>query len=498
MNLVREKNTAIPLISVLSFYSRLNHFPKYFSKVVAETGWAAQYRSFGKIHGLRRTLFLMLDLRYWVYTLSDLIVNRLKQILRSKETWDVLIPSSYSNIRIIFSDDCDFSSSLGKDSAEVWISIPHMTDVPGSEMLWWTINSHLPIEISIEYFLSADRFKRKIYFPNYNSQHYSRRFISKNLISIILQDLEHFSRDLPVTSIKYFDQGKFIIGYSRGLSSLLVKLFHKIKFWKNGKDLTWQVALFDLTFKFESRSPEQNGHWFADPFIFEYLDLSYLFVEDFSVKTNRGRISIFQIDSESLKSLDVSIEEDFHISFPFVFSEANQIYLSVECSSVGGVRIYESRNFPNDWFLAEHILQDIQIVDPVFLYSDHVWFMVGTQRSFFGNDFYSNLGVYKSNKLLGGIWKPFGLNPVLINPVIGRNAGLIILNNSIKRLSQSYVSGVYGFNIEERNLSITQKNYIETNSDDLKIRKNLDFIQFHTYSRTSKFEAFDFKSNPAL
>jgi hypothetical protein len=497
MNFMREENTSIPIISVFSFYSRLNHFPKYFSKVIRDTGRTTQYRCFGKIYALPQTLFLMSDLRYWFYTLSDWVVNKLKQKLRSKETWDALSPSRYSNIRIIFSDDHDFSSSLSEDSAEVCISIPHMTNVPGSEMLWWSINSHLPIEVNIEYFLSADQFKRRIYFPNYDSQYFSKQFVAKNLISLILQDLEHFCHDLPVTAIEYSVQEKYTIHYFRGLNSLLIKILNKINFWKSDKDLIWKVNLYDSIFRFDYRSPEQNGHWFADPFIFEHLNLSYLFVEDFSIKANKGRIAIFEIDSKELKLSHVSIEEDFHISFPFVFSEANRIYLSVECSSVGGIRIYESRDFPNDWFLVDHILQDIQVVDPVFLYLDHVWFMVGTQRSFFGNDFYSNLVVFKSDKLVGGNWRPFGLNPILINPVIGRNAGLIILNDSIKRLSQSFVSGVYGFNIIERNLIIGQKNYVETSSDDLKIRKNLDFIQFHTYTRTSKFEAFDYKSSPA-
>lgn len=111
----------------------------------------------------------------------------------------------------------------------------------------------------------------------------------------------------------------------------------------------------------------KNGHkgWYADPFLFDYNDKTYLFAEFFSYKLNRGVLVCSEYNERTGKFSDFKtiISEPFHLSYPFVFELNNKVYLMPESNEANALYLYEAIDFPYKWKKAKVILNDIKLVD---------------------------------------------------------------------------------------------------------------------------------------
>ena len=61
------------------------------------------------------------------------------------------------------------------------------------------------------------------------------------------------------------------------------------------------------------------------------------------------RISVIKVDGDNYDFLGVVLEEDFHLSFPFVFKDGDDIYMVPESSKNSDIRLYKSVDFPLKW-----------------------------------------------------------------------------------------------------------------------------------------------------
>ena len=91
---------------------------------------------------------------------------------------------------------------------------------------------------------------------------------------------------------------------------------------------------------------DMNGYkqgWFADPFLLRMDDTNYyVLAEEFVYAKNKGRLVELTINRNKcqLKSVDVILELDTHLSFPIYFQENDQLYVYPENYQSGGVSIY--------------------------------------------------------------------------------------------------------------------------------------------------------------
>ncbi|MCD8025717.1 MAG: hypothetical protein LUF33_01970 [Clostridiales bacterium] len=80
----------------------------------------------------------------------------------------------------------------------------------------------------------------------------------------------------------------------------------------------------------------KNGRkgWYADPFLFEYEDDTYLFAEYFSYKLRRGIIVCSKYDKlkDKFDKYKEIISEAYHLSYPFVFKYNDEIYMMPEAN----------------------------------------------------------------------------------------------------------------------------------------------------------------------
>ena len=54
------------------------------------------------------------------------------------------------------------------------------------------------------------------------------------------------------------------------------------------------------------------------------------FLEDYDFRTKRGKISVFEINGNKYEELGTALDEPFHLSYPFIFTVDNELYMCPE------------------------------------------------------------------------------------------------------------------------------------------------------------------------
>ena len=206
-----------------------------------------------------------------------------------------------------------------------------------------------------------------------------------------------------------------------------------------------------------------QNRFLADPFIHKKDKRNICFVEDYSFIEKRGRISAIElIDEHNYKFLDVILEEDFHLSFPYIFTENENIYMVPESSENNDIRIYECVEFPNKWSLKKIIMNNISAVDSVIFKQNNIWYLLTNICSAEIGDHSSELHLFSSNNFLNEEFKPSKLNPVIFNSNSARNGGLFIKDNEIYRTAQFQGKSHYGKSLSINKIQmISEDEYIE-------------------------------------
>ena len=94
----------------------------------------------------------------------------------------------------------------------------------------------------------------------------------------------------------------------------------------------------------------QHGYrdrWFADPFILDVTDSEILvLVEEYRYETDKGRIALLVVDKQryELKSLEIVLEEETHLSFPAIWREHGNVFIYPESWKSGKLSLYELKD----------------------------------------------------------------------------------------------------------------------------------------------------------
>ena len=110
-----------------------------------------------------------------------------------------------------------------------------------------------------------------------------------------------------------------------------------------------------------------NGHkgWYADPFLFDYDNKTYLFAEFFSYDIGRGVLvyAIYDEEKDCFSEFKEMIREDYHLSYPLVFISDDEIYLLPESNKSNQLYLYKAVSFPEKWKKCKIIAKNINLVD---------------------------------------------------------------------------------------------------------------------------------------
>ena len=179
-------------------------------------------------------------------------------------------------------------------------------------------------------------------------------------------------------------------------------------------------------------------HTLADPFLMVRDDALYIFLESQSPRHQGKIIGYRTTDLNNYKSLGTILEEDHHLSYPFVFNYDDSQYLIPESESAGEVALYKFEDFPYRPKKIKVLLYG-NYHDSSLFYHHKIWYLFTTSSK--------GLEIFWTENLMESNFQPHAANPITSNPKFSRSAGSIfIINNKIFRPCQD-CSNSYGENI---------------------------------------------------
>jgi len=297
------------------------------------------------------------------------------------------------------------------------------------------------------------------------------------------------------------------IFFNPGLVTLLKYIFKQLKIFilNNGYNFLgyrheWSVSFikstnFNIQLSESLTIENPPNRFLADPFLIAHEGFNYCFVEDFCYEQNTGRISCYKIFENSYEPLGIVIEENFHLSFPYVFEFNGEIYMCPETAQAEEIRIYKSTKFPYEWTFEKTLIQNIVAVDTVIFEDAGIWFLLTNTCSGKLNERNSELHLYYADNPLSENWIKSSENPIIFDSQKARNGGFFIQNNKKYRVNQIHAKARYGvgfsINLIEK---ISKKQYLETEA----LRVDPTFFSnlsgTHHFHANENFIAFDHSS----
>ncbi|XP_077253112.1 glucosamine inositolphosphorylceramide transferase 1-like [Tasmannia lanceolata] len=233
------------------------------------------------------------------------------------------------------------------------------------------------------------------------------------------------------------NEGSWSIGVFYGESPFALKPIESKNVWKEGS-AAWPVANPVVTCASASDAGFPSN-FVADPFLFIQGDTLYLFFETKNSVTLQGDIGVARsIDKGATwKHLGIALDEEWHLSYPYVFRYLGQIYMMPESSQKGELRLYRALEFPLQWTLDRVILKK-PLVDSVIIDYNGMYWLFGSDFSRFGTKKNGELEIWHSTSPLGP-WKSHKQNPIYnTDKSFGaRNAGRpFVYNGNLYRMGQ--------------------------------------------------------------
>lgn len=242
------------------------------------------------------------------------------------------------------------------------------------------------------------------------------------------------------------------------------------------------------------------GRFLADPFVFQKDAADYIFVEDFFYSDGKGRISAIKISDESYKFLGVVLEEDFHLSFPFIFTHEDQVYMIPESSENKDIRLYKCEKFPSKWTLEKILMSDVSAADTMIFFKNNIWFMLTNIDSANCGDHNSELHVFYTTNFNSNSWKPINpTNPIIFDSLRSRNGGMFSHKGVTYRVNQIQAKGRYGKSFAINKIhEISENEFIEEKISEVSANFKDGIVATHGFSANEKVAAVDYAREQRL
>lgn len=237
--------------------------------------------------------------------------------------------------------------------------------------------------------------------------------------------------------------------------------------------------------RFKKLKPPNHKMW-ADPFIIYHEGKHFVFIEEMEFKKKKGHISYFELNKKQKEINPVKvIEEEYHLSYPFIFKISEKYYLIPESSENRTIDLYECTSFPNGWKKVNTLMKDVNAVDTTLFFHNNLWWMFTTVASHPGISSKDETFLFYSEKFNSNKWIPHPKNPIISDVRKARQAGRIFEhNNKLYRLGQD-CSHNYGYGISFNEILLLSKSeYSEKTVD--KIEPNWEYPLKGTHTYDSK------------
>ena len=238
-----------------------------------------------------------------------------------------------------------------------------------------------------------------------------------------------------------------ILGYC--LKTFLA-LFGRVLSRRMGWDYRWSVHYqwtdSFMTAALSASRPIKNPphRYLADPFVVSHQGQTVMFVEDYDFRSRLGKITAYQLDSSGHRALGTVLEEDFHLSYPYLLTVGDDLYMIPETSASKSLRIYRAVEFPLRWALHRVIMEGVSAAESaLFEWKGRYWLLTNLDSSGL-DDHHSELHLFHADRFDSTDWIPHPMNPLFCELGRGRNGGLIVADGAIYRVFQRKDFDRYG------------------------------------------------------
>lgn len=233
-------------------------------------------------------------------------------------------------------------------------------------------------------------------------------------------------------------------------------------------------------------------YWAADPFVFEHEGEIYIFAELYDYIKRRGILGYSKYKNNKFSRWKPIIEENFHLSYPNIFTYKDEIYIMPESSESNELYVYKCKEFPQVWEKAKIIDKSFKCVDTtIFNKGENLYAFtqgLGDKIVNYCIVLDENFNISKKIKLKQKDSK------------ISRSGGKIFIKNTkfirvCQDSKKSYGHGLifYEFIIDEKN-NYKDKIIKKITTDNIKLDKSMLLEGVHTYNSSENIEVIDLKT----
>lgn len=175
--------------------------------------------------------------------------------------------------------------------------------------------------------------------------------------------------------------------------------------------------------------PPVDTFW-ADPFAWSMEGRRFIFLEEYPFHTWRGRISVLELgaDLRPLGPAQPVLDEDRHLSYPFLFEFEDELYMVPEAAVSRRVDLYRCQSFPYHWTRVGTLIDGLQVADATLFAHEGRWWLFCSGRQ--GRARLNNsLLAFHADSPLSKRWVPHARNPLVRDYGGGRPGGRIFVDD---------------------------------------------------------------------
>eukprot|EP00249_Psilotum_nudum_P019997 c27513_g1_i2 orf=543-2864(+) len=206
------------------------------------------------------------------------------------------------------------------------------------------------------------------------------------------------------------NEGSWAIGVFYGDTPFSLRPIELENIWSD-RGSAWPIANPVLTCASVSDASHPSN-FVADPFLYIQGSKLYVFYETKNAITKQGDIGVAEsLDGgASWQHLGIALDEEWHLSHPYVFKYNGQIYMMPEGSEKGDIRLYRALEFPLKWTL-ERVLINKPLVDATLVEYKGLFWLFASDFERFGAKKNGELEIWYAHTPFGP-WRQHKSNPV--------------------------------------------------------------------------------------
>lgn len=207
----------------------------------------------------------------------------------------------------------------------------------------------------------------------------------------------------------------------------------------------------------------------ADPFLYRYNDTWYLFFEVMNETSKHGDIGLaVSKDGKSWVYDQIVLNEEYHLSYPYVFQHDSVIYMIPESATANKLKLYKAVNFPYQWESVCTLLEG-KFGDHGLINHNDTWYLFANSEPYKHN----TLRLFYSESLTGS-WTEHPMSPIVAdNANKARPGGRVIRWNGLLIRYTQDCSPTYGKALNAYEIiELTKSEYSEREYQQNPVLKN--------------------------